>query len=67
MNSIQRRLKNLNPVPPIHTIETTPPSPPPPPQSTTVIDPRSPSANIARTPVDLQTYHLPTAPKMNIK
>ena len=63
MSSIQRRVKNVQPIPLIHITEPTSSSP------TNATDPRSPTTNILRSPVDLQTYHLPNViiPKMNMK
>jgi hypothetical protein len=63
MSSIQRRVKNVQPVPLIHITEPISSS------STNATDPRSPTTNIIRSPVDLQTYQLPSVinPKMNMK
>ncbi|CAF2594675.1 unnamed protein product [Rotaria sp. Silwood2] len=58
MSSLQRRIKNIYKIPLLDMAEDqTKPQ---------FEDPRSPSANISRTPVELHTYHIPNMPPKNI-
>ncbi|UJR26733.1 hypothetical protein I4U23_008048 [Adineta vaga] len=57
MSNVQRRIKSIYKVPLIDMTESNVEPP--------FNDPRSPSANVSRTPVDLNTYHIPNPQTRN--